>query len=295
MFDIILIGIAVVALIFIIWSLLKKFPLLTNVNVDSLPDIRVQRQKEAILKSRMLRGWLELWNKAKGLTAPTQDKVNNIFKQYYNKLKSVEKDLKRRGHQQLSSAVDKSQAVEEMITEAKQLVNSEEYKKAEDILLDAVSVEQHNVDAYKLLAEVYRCRKEFVQAKETLEYLLKITHNADAGIYSSLANIARERGNLKQAEEDYIKSISLSDDNYLHFLSLAEVYLDLEEEDKAFKIAQRALVLSPNNPKILDFLINISIIMQDKELAQQYLERLKEVNPDNNKILSFIERIDNLK
>ena len=295
MFDIILIGIAVVALIFIIWSLLKKFPLLTNVNVDSLPDIRVQRQKEAILKSRMLRGWLELWNKAKGLTAPTQDKVNNIFKQYYNKLKSVEKDLKRRGHQQLSSAVDKSQAVEEMITEAKQLVNSEEYKKAEDILLDAVSVEQHNVDAYKLLAEVYRCRKEFVQAKETLEYLLKITHNADAGIYSSLANIARERGNLKQAEEDYIKSISLSDDNYLHFLSLAEVYLDLEEEDKAFKIAQRALVLSPNNPKIFDFLINISIIMQDKELAQQYLERLKEVNPDNNKILSFIERIDNLK
>lgn len=295
MFDIILIIIAILSFAFIIWSIVKKFPLLKNVNVDSLPEIRMQRQKEVILKSRMLRGWLEVWEKVKGLVAPTQDKVNSAFRQYYQKLKSVEKDIKLRGHKQLSSAVDKSQAIEEMITEAKQLVNSEEYKKAEDVLLDALSIEQHNVDAYKLLAEVYRCRKEFVQAKETLEYLLKITHDGDAGVYSSLAHIAKERGNLKQAEEDYLKSISLAEDNYLYFLSLAEVYLDLEEEAKALEIAQRALVLSSNNPKILDFLINISIIMQDKELAQQYLDRLKEVNPDNNKILSFIERIDNLK
>ena len=77
-------------------------------------------------------------------------------------------------------------------------------------------------------------------------------------------------------------------------MSLAEVYRELEEEEKALQTAQRALLLAPNNPKILDFLINISIIMSDKELAADYLGRLKEINPENQKITEFMERLDNL-
>jgi tetratricopeptide (TPR) repeat protein len=127
-----------------------------------------------------------------------------------------------------------------------------------------------------------------------LQYLLKLTHDDDAAVYSSLGNIAKERGNLKQAEEDYLKSISLSDDNYFYFLNLAEVYLDLEEQEKALEVAQRALLLSPNNPKVLDFLIDISIIMADYELGKQYLDKLREVNPENQKISELQERIDNL-
>jgi tetratricopeptide (TPR) repeat protein len=294
MLDIILIIVIIISLALLIWQVVKKFPRLVNINVNSLPDIKIKRQKDEILKGRLQRSWLDFFGKLKGLAGPSQEKFNNVFKQYYLRLKNIEKDLKRRGHAKLSSSVDKSQAVEDMITEVKQYINNEEYQKAEDVLLDALSIDQHNIEAYKILAEVYRYRKEYDQAKETLEYLLKLTHDDDAAVYSSLADLAHQRGNLKQAEDDYQKSISISDDNYLHFLSLAEVYLDLDEQTKALETAQRAQVLAPNNPKVLDFLINISIIMQDKELALQYINKLKEVNPENNKISEFIEQVDSL-
>ncbi|PIR06084.1 MAG: hypothetical protein COV55_05160 [Candidatus Komeilibacteria bacterium CG11_big_fil_rev_8_21_14_0_20_36_20] len=295
MFDIILIIIAVLSIAFILRLFIKKIPYLVNVNVDSLPEIRLKRQKEAILKNRLGRLWQTVWAKVKNLSVPASDKLGEIFKDYYQKLKALEKDLKRRSNQQLTSAVDKSQATDQMIIQAKQLMNTEDYKQAEEVLLDVLSLDQSNLEAYQVLAEVYRSRKEYEQAKETLEYLLRLTNNENAAVYSSLADIARDRGNLKQAEEDYLKSISLSKDNYLYFLSLAEVYFDLEEYEQALQTAQRALLLAPNNPKILDFLIEISIIMQDKELSLEYLDKLKEVNPDNNKILDFLERIDQLK
>ena len=91
-----------------------------------------------------------------------------------------------------------------------------------------------------------------------------------------------------------MRSISLSDDNYLYFLHLAEVYLELDDKEKALKTAQRAYILAPNNPKILDFLINLCIIIQDRSLAVDYLEQFKAVNPEDNKIIDFNARIDNL-
>ena len=125
--------------------------------------------------------------------------------------------------------------------------------------------------------------------------MLKLTHNEDAAIFTSLAGIAHERGNLKQAEDEYLKSISLAEDNYLNFLSLAEVYLELDDKQKSLAVAKRALLLAPNNPKVLDFLIELSIIMRDKELAEQYLVKLREVNPDNQNISKFADNIEKLK
>jgi len=294
MFDIILLVLIVLSLAFIIWKIVKKFSRLININVDHLPEVRIQRQKDVILKNRLKRLSMSVFDKLKLLADPAKSKLKNGLKQYYKKLKDIEKDIRRRGFEKLSSSVDKSQAIDEILTNAKQHINNEEYIQAEETILDAIAIDQHSIEAYKILDEVYRLKKEYSQAKETLEYLLKLTHTEDPDIYYSLADIAKERGNLKQAEEDYIKSISLSDDNYLYLLSLAEVYMDLEEEEKALETAQKALFLVPNNPKILDFLINISIIMSDKELAFDYLDKLKEVNPENQKIAEFIERIDNL-
>lgn len=294
MFDIILIILIIASLAFIFWLIFRKLPKLKNINIDSLPETRIRKQKEAILKGRLLRIGLGLGTRIQDLSEPLQEKLKGSMRQYYQRLKQVEKDLRRKGHEKLTSSVDKSQTIEQLITEAKQAINNEDYAVAEENILDALNIDQYHIESYRLLAELYREKKEYIQAKETLEYLLKLTHNQDAGVYSSLADIAKERGNLKQAEEDYLKSISLSDDNYLYFLSLAEVYLDLEEKEKALDVAKRALLLSPNNPKILDFLINISIIMHDKELAGQYLDRLREVNPDNKKIMEFVEQIDNL-
>jgi tetratricopeptide (TPR) repeat protein len=274
--------------------LLRKSPNLASININNLPEIKAERQKQIILQGRLYRGAQSLSARIKKILEPIQDQINLNFKNYYQRLRSFEHELKRKGEKQLSEAVGKSQTLDSFLVEARQLINNEEYQKAEDKLIDGLSLDTHNVEAYKLLVDLYRARKQFDEAKETLEYLLRLTHEADSSVYFSLADIAKERGNLKQAEDDYLRSISLSDDNYLYFLSLAEVYMELDDKEKALQTAQRAYILAPNNPKILDFLINLCIIIQDKALANDYLEQLKAVNPENNKIIEFNEKIDNL-
>jgi tetratricopeptide (TPR) repeat protein len=295
MTDTILIIVIILAVGIIIRLLFKKFPHLANVNVNNLPEVRAQKQKQLILQNRLHRFSNQGFVKLKDFLEPWQDKLNSYFREHYHNLKNIERDLKQRGQEQLHTIVSHSQAIDGLLTSVKQYINSEDYTKAEDILIDVLSKDEHNVEAYKLLAEIYRLRKEYEQARETLEYLLKLTHDSDPAVYYSLADIAKQRGNLKQAAEDYLKSISLSEDNYLYFLSLAEVYLELDQAESALKAGQRALILAPNNPKILDFLINLCIIIQDKPLAKQYLSKLREVNPENNKLLDFSEKIDILK
>jgi len=295
MLDIILILALVISLGFLIWLIIKKIPNLANINVSNLPEFQVKKKKEDILKTRLKRDLSKLTRIWGGFSWQGKDKFFDFLKNKYSKLKELEKDLRRRSNQKFASSLNKSQTVEKLMTEAKQFVNNEEYDQAEDLLIDALSIDQYNLEVYRLLADVYNYKKEYKQAKETLQYLLKLTHSEDAGVFTSLAEIAKQRGNLKEAEEEYIQSISLSNDNHLNFLSLAEVYLELDDKEQALETAKRALLLAPNNPKVLDFLINISIMSQDKELAEQYLEKLKEVNPENQKIAHFIETIDKLK
>lgn len=294
MLNIILTLVTLLALVYLAWLLYQKLPHLSNISVNTLPHIQSKQKKDDILKTRLKRDLGKVFSFWRHVSLPARDRVFDWFKNNYSKLKELERDLRRRSQAQFSSTLSKSQTVDELLTEAKILYNNEEYSKAEEVLIDALSIDQYNVDVYKLLATVYREKKEYEQAKETLKYLLKLTHNSDAGVFTSLAEISKVRGNLKQAEEEYLKSISLADDNHLNFLSLAEVYLDLDDQAQALETGQRALMLAPNNPKILDFLINISIIIQDKELANKYLSRLKEVNPDNQKISHFMDLIDEL-
>ena len=189
MWDILLIILLLLSSAFIIFKVVKKSALLINVNVDNLPEVKVQRQKDAILKSRLERSWVDIFGKLKVLASPAKSRVNEKFKQYYKKLKDIERDLRRRGFEKLSSSVDRSQAIDEILTAAKQHINSEKYNEGEDTILDAIANDQHNIEAYKLLVEVYRLKKEYTQAKETLQYLLKLTHSEDPDVYYSLASV----------------------------------------------------------------------------------------------------------
>ncbi len=294
MIDIFFIILTILSLGYIIFIIIKKFPNIINIDINNLPDYRHKLKKEEILKQRIINRFNKLIKGSKEVLLPLNDTLKDSLKEYYQKLKKIEQDLKNKSYEKLDSSLDKSKLIDDLIKETKDYIAEQNYKEAEIKLLDALKIDAYNQEVYKILADVYTEQKEYEQAKETLGYLLKLTHNDDAAVFSSLANLARERGNLKEAEEEYLKSISLSSDNYLYFISLAEVYLELEEYKYALETAQRALILSGNNPKILDFLINISIIIQDKELALKYLDKLKEVNPDNKKIGYFNEKIDGL-
>ena len=73
--------------------------------------------------------------------------------------------------------------------------------------------------------------------------------------------------------------------------SMAEIFLIKGDNDNALTMIQNALTLAPKNPKYLDFLIELSILINNKYLAEITWDKLKEVNPENQKLAGLQERI----
>ncbi len=70
--------------------------------------------------------------------------------------------------------------------------------------------------------------------------------------------------------------------------------MKLNQLEQGLENIKKALDIEPDNPKLLDFLLDLSIIMGDKELANKTLNRLIEVNPDNKKINIAREKINQI-
>jgi tetratricopeptide (TPR) repeat protein len=279
---------------YLIYLVIRKLPQLSNINIDRVPGVRDAAVKNKILEAKLKRDILQQLTAFQKFFGWQRLSLNSLMQSWRDRLLQLEREYKRITHRDLSSEVKKSKALEDLLNNAKTYLDQEEYGKAEEVLIDALALNDHHRETYFLLVQAYQGKRELDHAKETLEYLLRLTHHEDPKVYQGLAQISAERGNLKEAEEDYLQSISLDENNYVYYLQLADIYKELDEPDKALEAAKKSLILAPNNPKILDFLVEISILLQDREQANDYLDRLLEVNPDNNKIDVLRKKIETL-
>jgi tetratricopeptide (TPR) repeat protein len=62
----------------------------------------------------------------------------------------------------------------------------------------------------------------------------------------------------------------------------------------AFRHLQKAVELAPNNPKYLDFLLEVSIMLEEKETALETYEKFHAINPENQKLSEYKARIEAL-
>lgn len=279
---------------YLIYLVIRKLPQLSNINIDRVPGVRDAAVKNKILEAKLKRDILQQLTAFQKFFGWQRLSLNSLMQSWRDRLLQLEREYKRITHRDLSSEVKKSKVLEDLLNNAKTYLDQEEYGKAEEVLIDALALNDHHRETYFLLVQAYQGKRELDHAKETLEYLLRLTHHEDPKVYQGLAQISAERGNLKEAEEDYLQSISLDENNYVYYLQLADIYKELDEPDKALEAAKKSLILAPNNPKILDFLVEISILLQDREQANDYLDRLIEVNPDNNKIDVLRKKIETL-
>ncbi|MBI2551861.1 hypothetical protein HYW17_00980 [Candidatus Uhrbacteria bacterium] len=138
---------------------------------------------------------------------------------------------------------------------AEQLEDNSE--SAEEKFLEVVRLDPHNLEAYEGLLQIYLTRKKLAEASEIVDFLKKI-NPASVGRYS---------------------------------FDLAKLLLEGGEFKKARKYGEQALKDEPENPKYLDFLIEVAILGGKRGEAQQHVDRLREVNPENAKIVEFESRI----
>ncbi|OGY41714.1 MAG: hypothetical protein A2Y82_02430 [Candidatus Buchananbacteria bacterium RBG_13_36_9] len=263
MYNIIALIAILLCLAIILAIIYRKLPLLASFDVDSIPEVKIAETKTKLMEQRMTRKFKFIYSKIIPFFTIIGNFFQRKFKVISEKIAAWEEKYKTKPQKEVLVTKEEFETFEKKIgvslKEAQESINHESYEEAEKKYLEILSTDPKNIQAYRGLGNIYFLQKQYEEAKQTFIHILKLD-KADR-----LANF-----------------------------ELAEVFAKMGNYEEAIINLEKALAIEPNNPKYLDLLITIAIIIKDKNLAKQSLARLKESNPDNAKIEEFQSQIKEL-
>lgn len=254
-YDIIPLGIIALSLAGIIFIIVKKFPVLAAINIETIKSEQEAVKKEKIVAERLSRKISSMGKFLYALLLPIGRALKLFFSKIYDKVLDWEKKYGKKKKNPISFP-DSEGEIKTLFFEAEECLRTGELEEAEQKCIGIISLDHKNIDAYKKLGAICVEQKNYENAFETFRHILKLNPN-DVETIFDLASLHRERG----------------------------------ENEEALANFKRAVELEPTSPKNLDFLIDISIIVKNKDLAEETLKKLREVNPENQKLAEFEERI----
>jgi len=287
MYNIIPLLLILISLSIIIVIVSRKFSVLATLDVENIPTEKEAKFKERIISNRLKRNIIKYWAKSSRFIAPVGYAAGNYIKTKVHKL------YQAKNVYQTSEKNDGLETIDQLFAQAEELKKRDDLDLAEKKYIEIIGLDSKNIEAFKELGRIYFEKKEFEEAKQTFEHILKLKED-DEDIYENLAQIAKEKGNLDEAKDEYLKSININKQNAQTHFNLAEVYQAMGKSPEAVKGLKKALKIEPANPRYLDTMLQISIIIKDKALALDTYEKLKKANPENNKLEEFKRQIDEL-
>ena len=265
-----------------------------NLDVSGIPQEREAQLKSTIIEKRFFRKFYNFFQTTGRIFGPVIGIAQSFYKRGQDKIKALERLYKFQSGSPLPDSDKKSDLrIQDLFVEADNALKDGKAKDAEEKYLSILKLNPNYVDAFEGLGKTYLFNKEWGQARETFEHIIKHWPERDLA-YASLGQVEQNEGNLEEAKDNYLHALSINNEVSNYHFNLAEVYIDLKENEKAISSLQKAQALSPNNPKILDQLLNISIILKNKSLAQEALDKIKVINPDHGKLKELDKRVKDL-
>lgn len=288
--------VAIICLIVIAVIVIKKFPRLVIIDVETM-----MKEKEAKIKEKII--WQRIARKSRERGAPmiraweeAKKKVDAFFKKTKERARKLENKYKT--EQRIGKPSKLKPATEgktkSLLETANDLMAQEKFAEAEGKLIEAVGLDHQNIEAYWGLAQIYFKTKQLDQAKETLDFIIKLRKDDDK-TYAMQGEIAFLEGKYDDAKEYLLIALARNAAVVNYYINLAKVYSALNSHEEAQGTLLSAKDIEPKNPKILDFLLENSIILANKELAEKTFEEFKLLNPDNPKLQEWRKKIDELK
>lgn len=261
-FNILPLVLIILSLAIIIVIVLRKFPHLTSINILSIAEEKQIAVKEKILCSRLHRRSQELAGKAAPVWNSIVSISRRLYHRLYQKVQSLEEKYQRNAKKNSpAEKEDARQQVSALMEEVQELDEKANFEAVEQKYIKIISVDPKNIEAYQSLADLYFDNKEYQEAEQVLNYLLKLDRdNNQANYYYRWGEIKKITGNLEEA----------------------------------LVFAKKAVDAAPANPKYLDFLLEMSILMNNKAIAKETYYKLKEANPANQKLETYYEAIKDL-
>ncbi len=258
-----------ICLVVILAIILKKFPALAILNIGNMPGEREAKFKDQLLRQKVERD-LSRVGGALG-------KFWLFFaKRWATFLQGLHKKLKKTKQTYILETPltgnEKYKRIKEKMRRAEAEVKKDNFVTAEESLIEVISLDQKNLNAFFQLANLYDTQKKWPEARQTYEYALKL---------------ARQYHN----DESIMGNVTLSE----IYFSLSLVEKESDDLEAALENIREALDLEPNNPRFLDLILDLSIMKKDKDLATEYFNKLAAVNPENNKLATWQEKIAELE
>jgi len=286
MYNIIPLLLILISLSVIIVIVSRKFSVLASLDVDSIPAEKEAKFKERIISNRLKRNIIKWTAKFSSVLAPLGRSVGEFFT---SKLRQL---LEDKDNYRAPESLAAEQTIAQLFAQAEEFKKRDDLSAAEKKYIEIISFDSKNIKAFKELGQIYFAKKELEEAKQTFEHILKLKQDED--IYGQLAQIAKAKGDLSQARDEYLKSIQLNKQNAETHFNLSEVYRAMNKGREALASLKKALKLEPANPRYLDTMLEISIIIKDKAQALDAYDKLQKANPENNKLAEFKRQIDEL-
>ena len=282
----------------IVVIIIRKFPQLTLLDVESLPEVKQSKKKNEVLKKRAKKDHIKSKKEWKSKAEPLLNKFKNVqanFRKYVGKIESaVVKEKEKKSATKIDTVKpEKKDKLRSLLHDAKFACDEGELEMAEKNFIAAIRIDTMNRDAYLGLAEVYCKQGQVNEAAETYNFLLQINEKDDL-VLARLGDLSAEKKDFEKAIEYYQRSVLVNHNLSNRFARLAELLQELGEHETALEAVSQAVELEPQNPKYLDMLVEISIMVGDKKLAEEAFQQLRMTNPDNQRLDILKDKIQRI-
>lgn len=159
---------------------------------------------------------------------------------------------------------------------------------AEKYLVEALALENNNVDINKKLGKIYILKDQFVKAESIYTNLIESGFQ-DAEIFTNLAIALYNQNQKKLALKSYLKAIELEPDKSDKYASIGQIYIEFLELENARDAFFEAVKRESKNIDYLLTLSRILVKLDEIDTAVKYLNKILDIEPYNmeaKKILS---------
>jgi tetratricopeptide (TPR) repeat protein len=278
-FDLLPIIIILLSLAVIVFIVIKKFPQVANVDLEQIPEEKQAGLKKEILEKQFEKRFKKATAKISHFIEPATLFLANKFSKLKEIIERKRKNLETQNNTLEEQEKSQAEILHDLLDQGASLMEEENYLEAEKKFIKALTIDKHVSLIYKNLGEIYFEQKKYDYAVETFKYLI------------SLENKKAKEADLRGDSE--AERLIKRDIAQIYF-ELAQTYKLLENIKEAKSAVDKALLIDFKNPRYLDFLCEVCIILGDKLGAQGCVSRLREVNAENKKLELLVERIEQL-
>lgn len=184
--------------------------------------------------------------------------------------------------------------IKALLLEAKSFARDNKWSEAEKRFLEVLTLDPHNVEAYKGLGTIYLKQKIYQQARDTFMFIVKMK-KADDAVYAALAEIEAVAGNQHEAELYRLQAVELGGKQACRHAELAEFYVNTNDLLKAWTPVKRATELEPNSAKYAEQALDIALRLGDATEARNRYQRFRLLSDDRSRFQFWREKVESLE